>query len=226
MGAAIFIQSGKVEIRNCTIIQNTAQGGTAGEGAVAGKGLGAGIFNYQGTLLIQNSAIAQNFADVNPDFEGPIQSAGFNLFSQPPAETTLLPSDLIGIDPRLSMTPATASETPTFPPIADSPLINQGKSIIPEDQRGHPRSLTEPASIGAFEPDLVVRIVAVRLMAQNFELTFNALQGRRYRLQSKTSLNAPWQTSPIVLLGRNDYITTVGPLPSSSTAYFQILLDF
>lgn len=57
LGGAIFVNSGSISIQNCTITNNTANGGTGGQGATDytsngndGNGLGGAIFVRNGTL--------------------------------------------------------------------------------------------------------------------------------------------------------------------------------
>lgn len=233
MGAAIFAQSGNVEIRNCTIIHNESQGGTTGEGAGPGTGIAGGIFNYQASVLVQNSVIAQNTAEQNPDFEGTLNSAGFNLFGQPQEGAVLLPTDLTRLDPMLSSSPAMSSETPAYPPLPGSPLIDHGHSTIAQDQRGHPRQLDDPAAsdgpgsdlsdIGAYELDLTLRIASLAVKDSHFQLTFNSVAGTTYQLRYKTEITGIWTTKRAVWTGTGDWLTISFDLPQQNAYFLEIV---
>ena len=58
MGGAIFNHTGSVQLRNASLIGNTAVGGTGI--TTYGSGLGAAIFNLNGTVEISFSTIARN----------------------------------------------------------------------------------------------------------------------------------------------------------------------
>ena len=57
MGGAIFNMIGSVTVTNCTLVDNTAQGGFAN---VSGSGFGGAVFNLDGSFNITFSTLADN----------------------------------------------------------------------------------------------------------------------------------------------------------------------
>jgi hypothetical protein len=84
MGGAIFNMgtdsahpsSGQVNLVNCTLTANLAQGGNGSNGAGGGSGLGGALFNLDGQVSLTNDTLAANHIAGSGGFDG---GAVFNL---------------------------------------------------------------------------------------------------------------------------------------------------
>jgi hypothetical protein len=181
-GSGIF-NMGTATVLSSTISGNSALGGNGGglinngtltltNSTVSGNsatGAGGGLNNLSGTVTSKNTIIALNTAASNPDLNGSLTSAGFNLIGDN-SGAVITPaqfSDQIGtaglpIDPLLGPLQNNGGPTFTQALLTGSPALDNGNSSgSVTDQRGLPRPDDDPAvangdgsdgsDIGAFE---------------------------------------------------------------------------
>ncbi|RMH34716.1 MAG: CSLREA domain-containing protein, partial [Acidobacteria bacterium] len=160
-GGGVFNNSGAT----LTIINSTISNNSAGNGG--------GVFN-NGTVNVRNTIIANNNASVGPDFSGSINSQGNNLITNTSGITSSLnPSDIVGLDPRLAPLGDYGGLTKTHALLLDSPALNAGNNCVTTqggcgsnnppiainlDQRGNSRTTNAGSSvdIGAYEQRIAV----------------------------------------------------------------------
>jgi CSLREA domain-containing protein len=138
--------NGALTLTHVTISHNQAQSGAGG------LGLGDSM-----TTTLQHTLIGKNKAGTTAaDCTGSFTSSGHNLLESG-CESSLVSSDLSGVDPRLETLNLNGAETLTVGLQEDSPAIDAGGSTISVDQRGMPRD--SAADIGAYELVAAYRIV-------------------------------------------------------------------
>ncbi len=110
-------------ILNTTITDNSAQTG----GGVHSSQFG--VQNY-----FRNSIFAGNSADSFPDFKGPLNGSGYNLFGSSSGGTGQASTDILDVDPMLGPLADNGGPTLTHALLSGSPAINAG------DNTGAPSS--------------------------------------------------------------------------------------
>jgi hypothetical protein len=167
-GGALALFGSANAVRNCTIVGNSAPSGTGG-----------GLYTPIGGTPphVMNSIIAGNTASSGPDVYGPFFTEGFNLVGNTSGSTGFAAPgshDQVGftgteINPNLAALGDYGGPTWTMPPLAGSPAIDQGLSILPTDQRSRARAYDQAtvanpgggdaSDIGAYEIRPFVRTV-------------------------------------------------------------------
>jgi hypothetical protein len=111
---------------------------------------------------LTNTLVAENTAATDPDIDGPVTSADHDLIGNGSGSSGIsngVGGNQVGgngspvIDPRLGPLQNNGGPTQTEALLPGSPAIGQAdNSQAPRtDQRGHPRNLSKPTDIGAFE---------------------------------------------------------------------------
>jgi len=179
-GGGIYELGGKLKVSNTTIANNMATGGGGGiynglspittpgvfvsNTTIAGNSaaIGGGIDN-QGKLATCDTIDANNstVALIGTDILGNFGSFGFNLVGSPMGGSGFLPTDLLGVNPRLGALANNGGPTQTMALLAGSPAINAGLNVLPPifmspgpfDQRGpgFARIVFGRIDIGAYE---------------------------------------------------------------------------
>ena len=167
-GGALQLLGSPIAVRNCTIVGNSCPGGTGG-----------GVYAPIGGTPphVMNSILAGNTAGSGPDVYGPFFTEGFNLVGNTSGSTgfaTPGSQDQVGftgteINPNLAALGDYGGPTWTMPPLAGSPAIDKGLSVLPTDQRGRARNYDQAtvsnasggdaSDIGAYELRPFVRTV-------------------------------------------------------------------
>lgn len=198
MGGAIFVKTGAVAIVNCTISDNSAEGGSGSVGwehpdciGGSGSGFAGGVFNYQGTVAVRNSIVAQNVGQtLNSDLEGAVVSNGHNLIQHFAPDSGVLPGDALTGDLRLKPLADNGGGTLTYALNPGSPALGGGAFETAVDQRGVVRS---PVSdIGAYQTE-TARVQGVTVEGANLVVYLHVPAGQVARLQQALSINGPWR---------------------------------
>jgi CSLREA domain-containing protein len=138
--------NGTLTLTHVTISHNEAQSGAGGLG-----------LNDSVSTTLQHTLIGKNkVGSTAADCSGSFASSGHNLLESG-CESSLVSSDLSGIDPRLETLNLNGAETLTIGLQEDSPALNAGGSTVTVDQRGVNRD--SAADIGAYERVAASRIV-------------------------------------------------------------------
>ena len=138
--------NGSLTLTHVTISHNQAESGAGG------LGLGGGV-----TTTLQHTLIGRNkVGTTGADCTGSFSSSGHNLLESG-CESSLVSSDLSGVDPGLETLNLNGAETLTVGLEEDSPALDAGGSTISVDQRGMSRD--SAADIGAYERVAASRIV-------------------------------------------------------------------
>lgn len=152
-GGGVYVSSGFITIKNSTITQNTADN----DGLAAGDG--GGITRADVAPKLGNTILAEN-TDTGgeaPDCASTLTSLGYNLIGDTTGCTVSgdTTGNITGEDPDLGPLADNGGSTPTHSLGPDSPAINAGNTVGPDedqcrpkDQRGVPR---RNCDIGAYE---------------------------------------------------------------------------
>jgi predicted outer membrane repeat protein len=168
-GISIDVAANETRITNTTIARNRADfegGGIALRGRVnfinhctirentAADNSGGGLFTTTPNTFVSNTVLEGNQAYPYPELSGPLNSQGFNLIGNTYGNTGVLDiSDLLGFAPGLGPLQINGGTTPTYAPLAQSPLIDAGdeSNTTALDQTGAARLQGFSVDIGAFE---------------------------------------------------------------------------
>jgi hypothetical protein len=151
---------GTLTLTDSTLYDNQAATNSSGE-----FGGGGGLYdstNGQATLTVLNSIVAGNTAATDPDIDGPVNSAQYDLIGNGSGATGLSGSgNQVGtatspINPLLAPLGSYGGPTQTLALLPGSPAIAGGSTtLIPTgvttDQRGEPLVVGGAVDIGAFE---------------------------------------------------------------------------
>ena len=165
-GAGIFSDGGTTDLRNSTIVNNSA------------SVLGGGVRNANGVLSIGNSIVGDNVSPSSPDIasNNGVVSLGHNLISIVSGSGLIngLNGDQVGtpsnpIDPVIGVLRNLGGPTPVHGLLPTSPAIEAGNPATaqPFDQRGVVRPVGNTPDIGAFEyeaPTLINPVVVDSLL--------------------------------------------------------------
>jgi PKD repeat protein len=140
-----------LEINNTTITFNRSS-----SSSLDSRGL---YTAYYGSTIIKNTILALNYLNtsVNQDYQGTIQSRGYNLVGQSSATDFNSTGDMKGVNPLIDTLNNNGGPTLTQALYSGSPAINAGSrtningDIVLLDQRGYFRGNT--IDIGAYEHD-------------------------------------------------------------------------
>jgi hypothetical protein len=130
-------------INHCTIRENTV-----------GDYSGGGLYTRTPNTFVGNTVLEGNQAYPYPELSGPLNSQGFNLIGNTYGNTGVLDiSDLLGFAPNLGPLQMNGGPTPTYAPLAGSPLIDAGdeSNTTAFDQTGAARLRGFSIDIGAYE---------------------------------------------------------------------------
>jgi predicted outer membrane repeat protein len=119
------------------------------DAATDGGGVATATFSG---LMLRNTVVADNTvgtAGANPDVAGAVTSLGNNLIGNTADFSSWVPTDLVNVDPRLSVLNNNGGPTQTIALLADSPAINTGATSLVLDQLGNSRG--SPTDIGAVQ---------------------------------------------------------------------------
>jgi parallel beta-helix repeat protein len=176
-GGGVAIHDGTLHLSNSTISDNHAVGGnpTGGGGILNGGSLFVQYSTITGNSAdtaaggvgancgctaftsFHHSIVAGNSAPVAPDFRGPLNESGYNLFGNTDGGEDFDPTDLLNVDPLLGPLQNNGGPTLTHALLPSSPAIDAGdpNPVDPPewDQRGSgfPRIVNGRIDIGAFE---------------------------------------------------------------------------
>lgn len=140
---------GPTDLTNVTIAANSA--------AFSGGGLSKNPSTAAIPTLI-NTIVANNSAPINPDVEGQFGDRGNNLIGINQGSTgfnlsTLVGTNNIPLDPRLTALNTLRGPLPSHQLLSDSPAANAGNNSAAalRDQHGQPRIVGNTVDIGAVE---------------------------------------------------------------------------
>ncbi|MEZ5275249.1 MAG: DUF5011 domain-containing protein [Opitutaceae bacterium] len=143
----LFLGGGTTELINLTVVGNTSILGTGGVRVASG-----GLAEVRNSILADNGSL-----DVGTAFGGSFVSLGYNILKVAPS-ITALPSDKVGVDPKLGPLADNGGASWTHAPLAGSPALNGGDPVFNHflqltDQRGEgfPRVLGSAVDVGAYE---------------------------------------------------------------------------
>ena len=142
-GGGIALRGRVNFINHCTIRENTVRDNSGG-----------GLFTTTPNNFVSNTVLEGNQAYPYPELSGPLNSQGFNLIGNTYGNTGVLDvSDLLGFAPNLGPLQMNGGPTPTYAPLAGSPLIDAGdeSNTTAADQTGAARLQGFSIDIGAFE---------------------------------------------------------------------------
>jgi predicted outer membrane repeat protein len=142
-GGGIALRGRVNFINHCTIRENTASDYSGG-----------GLFTTTPNTFVSNTVLEGNQAYPYPELSGPLNSQGFNLIGNTYGNTGVTDvSDLLGFAPGLGPLQINGGTTPTYAPLAGSPLIDAGdeSNTTAADQTGAARLQGFSVDIGAFE---------------------------------------------------------------------------
>ncbi len=201
LGAALFVQTGDLQLVNCTIKSNSASGGVGGspwnlsEGTVgaSGEGIGGGAFNYSGTFTLLNTIVERNSAsDNSPDLSGSFLSSGYNLIGNNQGATGLTIFDFQNVAANLGPLQDNGGPTLTCLPLQGSLAIGNGTSAgAPRtDQRGVPRPQGAAVDIGAVQTVTAAPLYIGPSMSSAFGFSVSIIfdSTNAYRVQGATNL--------------------------------------
>jgi hypothetical protein len=222
-GGAIWnTASGSIVLVNCTITDNSAQGGAKGTGGAAGTSVarsgidglvgkddGGGIANTSGTIILANTLLGYSSAGGNGS--GIIKDVGHNL-SDDGSFAFTESSSFTNSQLELGFLSNNGGPTFTVPIISSgTPPVNAGDDALclPVDQRHYAR--VGACDVGAFEFNGATPTATLRIRGQSNQVVVawsTALSG--YSLQSTPGL-APvaWTNlavSPVVI--SNQFVVT------------------
>lgn len=204
-GGILNSNGGTVILTNSTIAGNT------------GQFRAGGIRNTSdSTVRAKNTIIALNTSPTGPDVDGALTSQGFNLIGNNSGATIApaIASDQIGtagspIDPLLGSLQDNGGPTFTLALLSGSTAIDKGHasgSYTYTDQRDFPRPTDQSnvvnvsggdgSDIGAFEfGSLPLHVVSIMRAGNNIVVSFEAVQGKTYRLERKLNMSdTMWQS--------------------------------
>lgn len=203
---------GTTILRNCTVSGNTAT-------ATNAPGVG-GIFSDGGTCTVFSSVVAANtvtgFAR-HRDVRGAFTSEGYNFIGAtngfPSGEHVVRAfsqaTDLAGTeqsprDPKLGSFQNNGGPTNTMLPLADSPLVDQGKTTAEtlDDQRGRSRFVDDAdipnavggdgADIGAAEYGAPIHLPTVEFTPEGAIIRLKGERGMNHTFEYSDDLSDPW----------------------------------
>ncbi len=175
-----IINRGDLNLTNSTVSGNS----TSGEGG--------GIKNVTGSVNMRNTIIASNSAAGSPDFNGTLNSQGYNLIGNTSGTTITgtTTGNILNQNAQLAPLGNNGGATQTHQLLAGSPAIDKGSAVsgITTDQRGFMRPFDDPAianaaggngsDIGAFEtlaPTAAAVSVAGRVLVSGGRGLTNAI---------------------------------------------------
>ena len=204
--------SGNSASSNAGGIGNGAFGGTtasltltnctfSGNSAPTGGGVNNGVaFGGTATTIVRNSIFKTGASGANlANSGGTITSQGSNRSNDSGAGFLVSSGDLNNTDPMIGGLEDNGGPTMTHALLAGSSAINNGNNAFAPswDQRGFIRVGT--SDIGAFEFDGVpLRITNITRVANDIVITFEAVAGKTFALEHKTTTGpeSDWQSIP------------------------------
>lgn len=150
-GGGIFANSGSVGLSSSTVAGNNASDS------------GGGIFSNGISVALFNTIVARNTAVSRPDFNGEVNSVGYNLIGNTSGTTITgtTTANQLNVDPLLGPLQNNGGATLTRALLSGSPAIDKGQANSGVEQRLYPRVVDFPdipnaaggdgTDIGAFE---------------------------------------------------------------------------
>jgi hypothetical protein len=187
----MFVQNGNCILANCTVANNSANGGSGG--FFPGQGIAGGIYNYSGTVSLLNTIVADNSAtNRSPDLNGSFVSSGFNLIGNNQGATNLSINDFQNVTANLGPLQNNGGSTLTCAPLEGSFAIGYGTGAGEPvtDQRGVSRPQGGAFDIGAVEVVTGSPFIAGAAMVSGSGFNLNTIfdATNSYRIQASTNL--------------------------------------
>ncbi|WAC18682.1 CSLREA domain-containing protein [Luteolibacter sp. SL250] len=204
--------NGTTVLRNCTVSGNTAT-------ATDAPGIG-GIFSAGGNCTLSSTVVAANTVTGyarHRDVRGAFTSDGYNFIGAtngfPAGEHEVRAfaqaTDLTGTeqsprDPKLGAFQSNGGSTNTMLPLADSPLVDQGKTTAEalDDQRGRSRFVDDAAipnaaggdgaDIGAVEYGAPIDLPTIEFTAGGAVIRLKGERGMNHTFEYSDDLDDPW----------------------------------
>ena len=230
---AIFVRGTTMTVVASTLSGNTGTGGAGGPGnggppGLPGRGSG-GLTTGAGTSVVGDTISAGNTANNGGgrDVDGAFTSNGYNLIGSGDHSTGFTNGtnhDQVGTDtalisPQLGPLQNNDGPTDTMALLSNSPALDKGDDSVvgvpfnlTTDQRGYPRKIGSHVDVGAFEYDFGerLRIISIVRSGNDIVVTFQTIQGVKYRLERKLAItDSTWNS----ISGVNDLVA-----PSNGSA--------